>query len=254
MDVKIRVLKRRAANALSGHMGNAILGMLAVFAVHVAGSMLASGLFSGTDMLNIVLQQVFLFIFSLVAAIISAGMSYMYLNMARQKEHTLFDLFHFFRNEPDRVIIAAFVMALIDLIVSIPYYYYGLTADPGSNMEEELEYMLITMILLLLAQALNTILTAPFTLSFFLLSDHPDMNGIEALKQSARLMKGNILRFLLLLLSFLPMIILSVITFYIALLWVVPLMEMSRTVFYLKILEYRERERPEVITDPAGDL
>ncbi len=245
MNIKIRVIKQRAGNALNGNMGNAILGMLAVFAAHMAGSLMASSLFAGSDTLSLILNQVFLFIISLIAAIITAGMSYMYLNIARQNEYSLADLFYFFKNQPDRVIVAAFVMALIDLLVTIPYYYYELTADVGETVEQQTTFMMVSLALLLFSAALNTVLTAPFALTYFLLSENPDMDGLTALRTSARLMKGNVLRFLLLLLSYVPIMLLSVFTLYIALIWVVPHMDMSRTVFYIKLLEYRERELEE---------
>ena len=245
MDIKIRVIKKRAGNALNGNMGNAILGMLAVFAAHLAGSLLASSLFAGTDTLSLILNQVFLFIISLIAAIVSAGMSYMYLNIARQKDYSLADLFYFFKNQPDRVIVAAFVMALIDLLVTIPYYYYEFTADVGETLEQQTTFMMVSLMLLLIASALNTVLTSPFALTYYLLSENQDMDGLTALRQSAQLMKGNLIRFLLMLLSFVPVMLLSVFTMYIALLWIIPYMDMSRTVFYIKLLEYRERELEE---------
>ncbi len=55
----------------------------------------------------------------------------MFLNMARDREFGLGDLLYFFRNHPDRVIVAGFVLALIDLVVSIPYYWYSYTVIPG---------------------------------------------------------------------------------------------------------------------------
>ena len=55
-------------------------------------------------------------------------------------------------------------------------------------------------------------------------------------------MKGNILRYIWLNISFIPLLFLSVFTFYIALFWIMPYMEMSMTTFYRDLrgeLDYR---------------
>ena len=64
------------------------------------------------------------------------------------------------------------------------------------------------------------------------MADDPDLGGIQGLKESARLMKGNMWRYIKLNLSFVPLLFLSVFTFYIALFWIMPYMEMSLVTFY----------------------
>ena len=57
-------------------------------------------------------------------------------------------------------------------------------------------------------------------------------------------MKGHMWKFLVLQLSFVPMILLSVVTFYIALIWVMPYMQASMTAFYMDVTgELEERRR-----------
>ena len=80
-------------------MGAAVLGMFAVFLTQMAGSYLAAVFFSGTDLWSLIFYQIFLFIISLITAVFSAGLSYMYLNMAREQEYSLADLLYFFRSQ-----------------------------------------------------------------------------------------------------------------------------------------------------------
>ncbi len=54
-------------------------------------------------------------------------------------------------------------------------------------------------------------------MTYFLMADDTELGVIQALKESARLMKGNIWRYVKLNLSFIPLLLLSVFTFYIAL-------------------------------------
>ena len=121
-------LKRYAKLALEGRYGIAIMGVLAAFGINLLGNLLTGNLFTGEFLPTMIMSQIFLFILSLVTGILSAGLYYMFLNMARDREFGLGDLLYFFRNHPDRVIVAGFVLALIDLVVSCdPWEYSGST-------------------------------------------------------------------------------------------------------------------------------
>ena len=76
------------------------------------------------------------------------------------------------------------------------------------------------------------IITIPLEMTYYILADNPQTKGIDALKESIEMMRGNFWRYLLLKLSFVPLMLLSVFTFYIALLWILPYMTMTETMFY----------------------
>ena len=229
-------LKRYAKQALEGRYGIAIMGVLAAFGINLLGNLLAGNLFTGEFLPTMIMSQIFLFILSLVTGILSAGLYYMFLNMARDREFGLGDLLYFFRNHPDRVIVAGFVLALIDLVVSIPYYWYSYTVIPGNTLEAQMEWMGRSMELMLLSIVLNVIVSLPFVMTYFLMADHLDMGGIQALKASAAMMKGHKGRYLMMQISFIPLLFLSIFTLYIALLWIVPYMQMTVTMFYRDLL------------------
>ena len=63
-------------------------------------------------------------------------------------------------------------------------------------------YMLLT----LLGFALNLLAAMPFTMSYYILSDNSDIKGVQALKASAKLMKGHYWEYMKMLLSFVPWI------------------------------------------------
>lgn len=232
MKRSIRDLKDCAKRALQGRYGTAILGMLAVFGATGLGNVLAGKLFGGTSPLELILCQVFLFVVTLLSGILSAGLSYLLLNMARNREYSLADVIYFFKNHPDRVIVAGFVLSVIDVIVSIPYYYVSYTMEMGTTIEEYSVWLTRTTGLLFLSIVLNILLTLPFVMTYYLMADDLELGGIEALKMSARMMKGNKGRYLLLQVSFIPLLFLSVFTLYIALLWIIPYMEMTCAEFY----------------------
>lgn len=228
-------LKRYAKQALAGRYGIAVLGVLAAFGINLLGTFLAGNLFAGAYVSSVIMSQIFLFILSLVTGVLSAGLYYMLLNMARNKEYSLGDLLYFFKNHPDRVIVAGFGLALIDLAVSIPYYWYSYTVVPGTTLEAQVEWMSRSMELMLLSIVLDVIFTLPFVMTYFLMADDLEMGGIEALKASTAIMKGNKGRYLCMQISFIPLLFLSVFTLYIALLWIVPYMQMTVTMFYREL-------------------
>ena len=235
-------LKRYAKLALEGRYGIAIMGVLAAFGINLLGNLLAGNLFTGEFLPTMIMSQIFLFILSLVTGILSAGLYYMFLNMARDREFGLGDLLYFFRNHPDRVIVAGFVLALIQLVTAIPYYYVSFTTDPGLTVDSQIQWLSMTLGLLAVSTLLNFLISLPFAMTYFLMADDTELGGIQALKESARLMKGNIWRYVKLNLSFIPLLLLSVFTFYIALFWIMPYMEMSMVAFYRDLdgeLDYR---------------
>ena len=141
-------------------------------------------------------------------------------------------MLYFFQNNPDRVITVGFVFGIIDLIVSVPYFYVSYFVDPGITLESQLDWLTKLGLTLLLSIVLNLLFTLPMALTYYLLADDLELGGIDALKQSIQYMRGNILKYLVLQMSFIPLIVLSAFTLYIALLWVIPYMEMSSVMFY----------------------
>lgn len=229
-------LKMRAKTAMQGKMGKLILACIVTWVLAFAGSMINMALFPGTGTLDMALSQIFSFIFSLILSVVSAGFSFMFLNTARGRQSSLSDLVYFFHHHPDRVITAAFVLALIQVVTEIPLSIYNYTAEVGNTLEAQAQWLGTYAILMLLSLVLNILLTLPFAMVYYILADDLEMGGIRALKESARMMKGKIGRYFLLQLSFVPLLILSVFTLYLALLWIVPYMEMTVVMFYRDIL------------------
>ena len=170
---------------------------------------MASFLFPGVTVSAMLLSQVFLFIVSLIAMIFTSGYIYMLLNMSRGREYGLGDLLHMFRNQPDRVLVAGFVLSLIDNILLLPLTYWTVMTSPAAEtMEAYLSWVQTAGILMVLGMALAVVIKLPLSLTFFLLADHPEMGGVEALKTSVRLMKGKKWKYFVLQLSFVPLLIL----------------------------------------------
>lgn len=245
-EKKPKILENKCQGSSQRKLDHRDRGNAGLYGGELSGKCPFAGAFSGNSMLEIAAGQIFVFVVSLIAMVFGTGYSYMMLNMSRGREFSLGNLLYMFHNQPDRVLIAAFVMALLNTVSQLPIYFAVYLTDPGSTIEAQMNWMQMIMGIMILSVVLNVLITVPLALSFYLLADNPEMGGVESLKQSMRLMKGHIWQYLMLQLSFAPLLIVSLLFMGIPLLWVLPYMEASETAFYRDILgEFDEPEKKE---------
>ena len=103
------------------------------------------------------------------------------------------------------------------------------------------------------------ILVIPLEMTYYILADKPELKSTEAMKESLEMMHGNFGRYLMLKISFIPLMFLSVFTFYIALLWIFPYMAMTEVMFYrdltgeLKVQKEEEERAARDYVNPMFD-
>ena len=260
-----RYWKACAKQFLSGQWGIAILAMMAAPALNTIGTMAAIKLFPGDSFLAWLLGEAFLFIVSLLSMVISTGYNFMLLNMARGREYRFGNLIYMFKKGSDGVLSAALIMALIDTVLMIPFYYMvNMTAPAAETMEAVLEWSQPIMYSALAATVLGVVIKLPFAMAFYILADNPQMKGREALKKSASLMKGHMMQYLVLQISFIPLMFLSILFLYVGLLWVMPYIYATNTIFYMDVTgELKETHKkhmhevadwiPKELEDTAAD-
>lgn len=260
-----RYWKACAKQFLSGKWGIAILAMMAAPALNTIGTMAAIKLFPGDSFLAWLLGEAFLFIVSLLSMVISTGYNFMLLNMARGREYRFGNLIYMFKKGSDGVLSAALIMALIDTVLMIPFYYMvNMTAPAAETMEAVLEWSQPIMYSALAATVLEVVIKLPFAMAFYILADNPQMKGREALKKSASLMKGHMMQYLVLQISFIPLMFLSILFLYVGLLWVMPYIYATNTIFYMDVTgELKETHKkhmhevadwiPKELEDTAAD-
>ena len=246
-----RVLKNRASGALKGKMGIAVASSVLVTLAGVAASYLTLWLFPGNGTLDLILGEVFSFGLMMVLYIVQVGMYRLYLNIARGKEFSLGDLMYFFRSQPDRILTGCFPMAVISWLANLPAVIYQSTAvlelEPVildqqvvmtesmmAGLEQQARLMMNTGLINLAGLLAAFLVTMPMVLAPYILADEKTETGLDAIRESVALMKGNYVRYILLNLSFVPLVLATgIFTLGIALLlWVIPFLEMSRVMFY----------------------
>lgn len=80
----------------------------------------------------------------------SAGLYRIYLNISRREAYSFGDLLYFFSHQPDHVIVASFVLALINLVTSLPLAWFSFTSNMGNTTEEQMNWAVTYMLLTLL--------------------------------------------------------------------------------------------------------
>ena len=256
-----RELKNYAKQAMSGKYGILILAFVAVQALALISSMISTALFPGEETIDIVLSYAFTFILTLLINVVAAGMNYMYLNIARGKAYSLNDLFYFYRHHPDRVIVAGFFMAVLNLLTMLPYTIYSNANLPGkdASVEALITWLYTGVVLMIVGMIVYQILVIPLEMTYYILADKPELKSTEAMKESLEMMHGNFGRYLMLKISFIPLMFLSVFTFYIALLWIFPYMAMTEVMFYrdltgeLKVQKEEEERMARDYVNPMFD-
>ncbi len=242
-------LKRYAREAFQLKPGMAAGASVTVVLIQFASTFISSALFPGTGAFSIVLGEIFSFGMSVLTCIFEAGMYYMFLNLMRGKESNFGQLLWFFRNDPDRVILASGILALISWVTSLPVTVYSYAAPLPTTQEELLSFYMMLTGLSFVCMCIGVLVTIPFRLTYYIIADEPELGSVDALKKSTSLMKGNYGRFLFLQLSFLPWGILSVLAMYIPLLYVLPYMELSNAAFYRDVRGEYILYHPPAVTD-----
>lgn len=229
-----RYWKAYAKEVLRGKWGTAVMGMMAVSVLTSLGTVAANKIFPGTTFLSWLLGEIFLLIVSVISMVVSTGYYHMLLNMARGRRYNMGNIFYMFKKGSDGVLAAGLFIALIDTLTLVPFFYLGNTTSPAAATPEALTAWMQPLIIAMAAgTVLSLLLQLPFSLTFYILADNPEMKGFQALRKSAGLMRGHKFRFLMLQISFFPLIILSLFTLGIALLWLMPYMNTTMVAFYL---------------------
>lgn len=169
-------------------------------------------------------------IIRLLSGIFVSGSAFLYLNLTYEKKASLADLFHGFKEEPNKAVLLQIVFIIAALIANLPDLFYIMTAGDGYRFTTDLG-------LTLLIPVLTFLLTLPFSQAYYLLQDFPDRDVRSLLKASVRLMQGQKLRLTKVALSFLPLLVICVLTLFVPLLWLNSYYQATMAMFYKDLME-----------------
>lgn len=163
---------------------------------------------------------------TLIHSLFMCGQFRIHMNMVRQKDTTLSDLFWPFRNRPDRYLTAAILLFLLNILGLIPgvggflVYYY---------MHYSIFIAIIGGILSIIAMIC---IQLRYTFLYLILLDKEDITTLKAMQHAGNLIAGHTGKLIQFYLCFIGYFLLAACSLGIGLLWVYPYYLQSTVSFY----------------------
>lgn len=264
------MLKDKAKGALTGNYGRMILAALAVGMISLAAQFIVSflvsilfnlvfiskGLFADgltREQVQMLLTEnafekihglsitVLTYIanlaLSIPVSVFQIGISLCCLNIACGRTMMISDIFYGFRYQFGKSIKLAAVFVLISQFYALPGNVFTYLTQIGAPWPQ----LLLSLLLYAAGALIYVILSLNISQMFLLFLDFPGYSAGELIRLSARVMKGHKARLFCIQLSFIPLMLLSVLTFFIGDLWLTPYMNLTYTFFFLNLMQAREK-------------
>ncbi len=229
-------LKSSAREFLRGKYPSVIPAMLMV-------SFLSSGIKSASALLitpsnlwGYLLYYIISILCWTFSGMFSVGIALYFLNICCRHKFSTTDLFYGFTYQPKKTFLTSLIFSCLNFLSSIPMFFVPLTTGP-ENMELYLKESTIYFAVLLGCNALYTLITLCFSQVYYLMLDFPELSVKQLFLHNVNLMKGNLWRFLLLDISFIPLLLLGVGSCSIGFLWIVPYIQATYSLFYLDLMQ-----------------
>lgn len=233
MKLSSKELKRQARETLSGRyglpMGAFVVTELIIIAINFPFNL---SLQLNPNNTQAIIYSLASLIISLLSIVLSCGLTYIHLNMARGKETKFSDLFLFFTKRPDRFILGGLLLVGIVFVLMIPAIVCTVVAIA---FDTTLWYVILALVWVITMVVLF-IISYAYGLIFYLLIDQPEMKLMAAFRESRQLMRGNKGRMFYIGLSFFGLNLLATLSFGIGLLWVSPYMTQTNVEFYRNVI------------------
>ena len=237
-------LKSMAKGQLLGKYG-ILTGILAVHILCVVPVTFSLSPLSGVSTF---LFSAASFVISLLSGFFTAGEAFIYLKLACSQRPVLNDLFCCLtQGSPKavRVLRIQSVLSAISILCALPSTYIGnsliksiLTAEPSFDVFPfSPALFLLYAVLLVIGTVVDIFFSLLFSQIYYLMFDFPEYPESQLFKMSIRLIRGNMGRLFYIELSFLPLMILCLMSCGIGFLWLYPYMQATYANFYLDLVK-----------------
>lgn len=249
--------KEAAKEACLMHYGK-MAGPLTIFFLLIYGFMIiiteamvkfTAGMDSSGVMV-LVMNIIMTVIITIATTLISVGYIYAVREMVYQRPYSIGSLFYVFKHDPDKVIIISLIFALLGVVGSIPSTIYGLIKGLNTGFD-----ILMYVVILLATQVVVVVVSCMCALTFFIYFDHEEFSGIDCIKASCELMRGNKWRYFYMMLSFAGYIVLMMVSLFVTSYWTMPYMTAAMVFFYRDIVgdfDSNDTDFSDAIEDGVG--
>ena len=186
-----------------------------------------------------VIYYAIMFLVSVLTGLFSSGSAYLYLKLICGRPVSVGDLFYGFPLCPDKAIIIQAWITLITYLSSLPQIILNcLILANITNTDKILRYMLPYALSMILSGVVSVMLSLFYAQTYFLLHDFPQYTAKELLQKSRRLMVHHKGRLFYLYVSFLPLMLLGLLSCGLAMLWIIPYMAATEAEFFLDLIQH----------------
>ena len=186
-----------------------------------------------------VIYYAIMFLVSVLTGLFSSGSAYLYLKLICGRPVSVGDLFYGFQLCPDKAIIIQAWITLITYLSSLPQIILNcLILANITNTDKILRYMLPYALSMILSGVVSVMLSLFYAQTYFLLHDFPQYTAKELLQKSRRLMVHHKGRLFYLYVSFLPLMLLGLLSCGLAMLWIIPYMAATEAEFFLDLIQH----------------
>lgn len=242
-------LKNTAKDKLDGKYGKSMLlfllsslisGMTTLCVNSVAATTMnsvfyRSGSVAAANIVSLAFDLILVFA-NIICAVMNAGIALYFLSMACNRPCSVGSLFYGFKNESRKTLTIAAALILCQVVCLWPCQYCLQFALSTSDSELKKRLLLSALAAIVVGLCIYIPVSLGIAMSFYLMFDFPENSGKETLALCWRIMKGHRLRLFSLQLSFLPLMLLCILSFGIGFLWLDPYMELTYAYFFLDLM------------------
>lgn len=183
---------------------------------------------------GIVLNFVISFVVSVLAGLFTSGNKYFFLKLVCGQPVTINDIFYGFKMYPNKAVMIQMYISVWIYLSIIPntIMSYVMLLYPDNSVITLFYYLS-----LILYYVVYIMIFLTYSQAFYLLHDFPEYSVSKILSTSRKLMKGNKFRLFYLIASFIPLIMLGLLSCGIACLWIAPYINAAFTEFFLDLIK-----------------
>lgn len=230
------ILKEMSRGQLLGHYGTFISAILIVELSSFGILYFTDSVTDSNTLTGNILYYAISFLVQLISGIFAFGSAKMYLSLCSDRSYSLNDLFHGFRTHPDKIIkIQLYIFGIVlchllpgALIYLIYYVTSALILIPFIALVTTVGFVLMCIRLLELSQC------------FYIMLDFPDLSLKQVIAMSKKVMTGYRGKLFYIYVSYIPLLLLGIISFGFGMLWVLPYIYAVNANFYLDLMQIYE--------------
>lgn len=232
-------LKASAREHLLGHYGTVIGAFLLMGLILGTATIAVSLVVDLSTIPGKIIYYAIMFLISVLTGLFTSGNAYLYLKVICGRPVSVGDLFYGFQLCPDKAITIQAWITLITYIANLPQIILNyIMMTNFHRMDQVMNLMLPYALSLILSGVVSVMLGLLYEQAFFLLHDFPQYTAKELLQKSRRLMVRHKGRLFYLYVSFLPLMLLGLLSCGLALLWVIPYMAATEAEFFLDLIQH----------------